>query len=272
MSKWRKYLIGSWSWKRPIYSILSIYLLLLIIVLFFANKFIFPAPKDTYDASLKNLVLLENGKGKKVAALYFKGSPDQPTLLWSHGNAEDLASLYPLIERMSDYQGYNILAYDYPGYGLSEGSPDEQGCYDNISAAWQYLTEELKVPENKIVLVGQSVGSGPSTWLAAKEKIKPAGLVLIAPFQSINRVPFGVNLFPKDRFPNIDRIPSVACPLLVIHGDNDKIIRQSHGKAIYQAHQGEKEFLNVKDHGHNDIWASGQVYDGLYDFITKCVK
>ena len=267
MSKWRKYLIGTWSWKRPFYSLLSIYLLLLVIVLFFADTLIFPAPVGTYDDSLEHLILLENEREQQVAAAYFKGSADQPTLLWSHGNAEDLQSASLLLQHMSDNQGYNILAYDYPGYGLSEGKPSEQGCYDNISVAWDYLTEDLAVPQDKIIIVGQSVGSGPSVWLAAQAEVKPAGLVLIAPFQSVNRVPFGVNVFPKDRFPNIKRIASVDAPLLVIHGDKDRVIKPSHGKAIYDAHLGDKTLTQVKNAGHNDIWGADIVSQSLFRFV-----
>jgi len=272
MSKWRKYLIGTWSWKRPIYSLLSIYLILLVIVLFFADTFIFPAPSETYDNKLKNLVLLENESGQQVAAVYFQGSPDQPTLLWSHGNAEDLQSVSLLLQHISDNQGYNILAYDYPGYGLSAGKPNEDGCYENITAAWVYLTDKLSVPQDKIIIVGQSVGSGPSTWLASREKVKPAGLVLIAPFQSINRVPFGVNIFPKDRFPNIKRIGDVKVPLLVIYGENDRVIKPSHGKALYEAHTGDKTLTEVKKAGHNNIWSKDEVYDSLFLFIEQKTK
>ncbi len=269
MSKWRKYLIGTWSWKRPLYSILSIYIILLIIVLFFADKLIFPAPENTYDKTLENLILLENESGQQVASLYIKGSPDLPTLLWSHGNAEDLLSLTPLLQHIRDNQGYNILAYDYPGYGLSDGKPSENGCYENITAAWVYLTDKLSVPQDKIIIVGQSVGTGPSTWLASREQIKPAGLVLIAPFKSINRVPFGVNIFPKDRFPNINRIENVSAPLLVIHGKKDAMIKPSHGKAIHEAHTGDKSLMIIENVNHNDVWGSDEVYQSLYKFIDK---
>lgn len=265
-------MLGTWSWKRPFYSLFSIYLILLIIVLFFADNLIFPAPKNTYDAKLENLILLENESGQRVAAVYFKGSPSQPTLLWSHGNAEDLESVTPLLEYIRDNQGYNILAYDYPGYGLSEGKPNEEGCYENMTTAWSYLIDEMAVPQNKIVIVGQSVGSGPSVWLASEDEVEPAGLVLLAPFKSVNRVPFGVNIFPIDRFPNIKRISDVGAPLLVIHGENDGVIKPSHGKAIYDAHRGEKRLTKVKNAGHNNIWGKDEVYQSLYRFVDEKAK
>ena len=99
--------------------------------------------------------------------------------------------------------------------------------------------------------------------------MKPAGLALIAPFQSINRVPFGVNIFPKDRFPNIKRIPNVGSPLLVIHGENDRVIKPSHGKAIYDAHTGYKTLTKVNGAGHNDIWNKDEAYKSLFRFIDQ---
>jgi len=157
MSRWRKHLIGTWSWKRPFYSLFSIYLILLVIVLFFANALIFPAPICSYDESLKHFITFENEVGDKVAATYIQGEEDEPVLLWSHGNAEDLQSLRPLITYISNHRDCGILAYDYPGYGLSEGEASEKGCYQNIRAAWNYLTEDLRVDPARIIILGQSL-------------------------------------------------------------------------------------------------------------------
>lgn len=264
MSNWKKYIIGEWSWKRPIYSLLSIYLLLLIFVIFFANKLIFFPPSASYSEQLNGFQYLTNSQQEKVATIYKKADQNMPTLLWSHGNAEDLGLAESYLNYLHD-QGYGILAYDYPGYGLSDGKPTENGCTRNIQAAWQHLTETLAIPENKIFIIGQSVGSGPSVWLA--EKTKPAGLVLISPLKSINSVPFSVNPFPYDRLPNIKRIANVNSPLLVIHGDQDTVIPQSHGKAIYENHQGEKIFHNATGLGHNDILSDKQVNTALFKFL-----
>lgn len=83
-----------------------------------------------------------------------------------------------------------FLAYDYPGYGLTRGKPSEKGVYRNAEAAYQYLTEKKGHSSSQIFLVGQSVGSGPSTYLA--EKGKGSGLILISPFKSAFRVGTGV--------------------------------------------------------------------------------
>jgi len=88
-------------------------------------------------------------------------------------------------------------------------------------------------------------------------------------------VPFGVNLFPKDRFPNIHRIKEVDMPLLVMHGENDRVIKSSHGRALYEAHSSEgesKTFIHIKGVGHNDIWVKDEAYDSLFYFMNECLK
>lgn len=264
MSSLKKYIIGEWSWKRPLYSLLSIYVLLLLAVIFYANQMIFFPPAEKYSDDLPGFQFLTNSKNDQVAISYMKARANMPTLLWSHGNADDIGTAQGYLELLHD-EGYGILVYDYPGYGLSDGKPTEAGCYLNIQAAWNHLTETLQIPKEKIYLVGQSVGSGPAVWLADRDT--PAGLVLISPFKSVNRVPFKFNPFPYDRFPNINRIGNVSCPLLVIHGDKDKAIDQSHGKAVYEKHKGEKTFHDAIGSDHNDILTSVKVNAALFDFL-----
>ncbi len=266
MVKWSKYILGKWSWKRPLYSLSSIYILLLLAVIFMGNRLIFFPPPEKYADDLPDLQFLKNKSGQQMAVIYKKARPNMPTLLWSHGNAEDISLAQSYIEFLND-NGYGVLIYDYPGYGLSDGSPSESGCYTSIETAWKHLTETLKIPQESLFIVGQSVGSGPSVWLA--EKHKPAGLVLISPFQSINRVPFNINPFPYDRFPNIKRIANVSCPLLVIHGDKDEVIGPSHGKALYEKHTGKKSFFSAVGCEHNDILTSDKVNSALFEFLKS---
>jgi len=266
MATWTKYILGSWSWKRPFYSLLAIYILLLIVVLFFAEKLIFFPPKSGYTESLTDFLFIENKEQQKVACIYKKAAPGMPTVLWSHGNAEDISTSQVFVNFLNK-NGLGVMIYDYPGYGLSEGRTTETGCYNNIEAAWEHLTQTLQISEKNIVIAGQSVGSGPSVWLA--EKTNSAGVALLSPFKSINRVPFGINPFPYDRFPSIKRIKNVKAPLLVIHGDQDEVIKQLHGKALCDKHQGESSFYNAAGNGHNDLFGNPEVNDTLINFMQS---
>ncbi len=253
MSKWKKYLIGEISWKRLVRSIITIYVILLVIAVSLGDYLIFVPPTPTYTEQSKHITLIEGGEANSKLATYYRpAEPGMPTLLWSHGNAEDLSSTSFL--DLFHQAGFGIYAYDYPGYGLSDGSPSDRSCYAAIERAYDDLTLAHKVESKDIILVGQSVGSGPTPYLATQ---KPAAcMVLISPLTSIYRVAFSYPIFPRDRFPNIDRIKTISIPLMVIHGDKDEVIPQSHGKALIESHNGKHIFHDLKGRGHNDIYGN----------------
>ena len=251
MSKWKKYLIGELSWKRLAKSLILIYVILLVIAVSLGDYFIFLPPTPTYTEQSDHIVLIEGSEANtKIATYYRPAKPGMATLLWSHGNAEDLSSTSFL--DLFHQAGFGIYAYDYPGYGLSDGSPSDRSCYAAIERVYEDLTLTHKIASKDLILVGKSVGSGPTTYLATQ---KPAaGMILINPLSSIYRVAFRFPIFPRDRFPNIDRIKGITTPLMVIHGEEDGVIPQSHGKALIAAHTGKHIFHDLKGRGHNDIY------------------
>lgn len=202
-----------------------------------------------------------------IGARYLPAPEGGFTLLYSHGNAEDLASA---AYRISAYraEGYGILAYDYEGYGESTGSPSESAAYRDIERCWQFLTVEKQIPPESIVIYGRSVGTGPAVWLATRHRA--LALVLEAPFTSAFAVA-GLDWLPGDRFPNLDRIGRIGRPLLVIHGDRDQVIPQRHGRKLADAAAAPKSFCNVEGAGHNDILlVAGQEYwNNLREFLTR---
>jgi pimeloyl-ACP methyl ester carboxylesterase len=190
------------------------------------------------------------------------------TLLYSHGNAEDLGQSTMLYEIWKD-AGFGVMAYDYPGYGQSSGKPDEASCERAIQAAWNHLIAR-GVPAGKIVIVGRSVGSGPATWLASRNPA--AGLVLIAPFKSAFSVLCPVPLFPGDRFPNLKRIRDLRMPLLVLHGENDGVIDSSHGRQVVEeSPAADKAFHLIPDAGHNDLFevAGEEIIRVIDQFVRR---
>ena len=200
------------------------------------------------------------------------GGPGKPTLLYSHGNAEDLGGVVPLLSPWHD-QGFGIFAYDYPGYGQSTGKPTEASCERAIEAAWSHLTESSHVAPATIVVVGRSVGSGPAVWLCTGKQ--PAGLVLISPMMSVYRVRLPAPIFPGDRFPNLDRMPDIHCPLLVVHGEADSIIRPRHGQRLHQAHPGpDKTLLLIPGAGHNNLFRVGgdEIEQAILGFAERCSR
>lgn len=252
---WKRILIGKWSWKRPFYSLAFIYGILFVIAVFFADRLIFIPPDSSYPPDLSGLEILADKDEDSLAFLHLKARPGMPTFLYSHGNAEDIGQSLELFQEWN-VRGFGVLAYDYPGYGLSTGKPTENSVQSAALRAWGHLIES-GVSEKSIVIVGRSVGSGPSVWLASSRR--PAGLILISPFKSTFSVAFPVPLplFPRDRFPNLTRIRKITTPLLIIHGKNDEVIPFSHGKSLFENSPAlDKKFVPIPDAGHNDLFSS----------------
>jgi len=265
MGHWKKYILGEWSWKRPFKSIISIYLILFAIMFTFSNFFIYRPPKSRYSEETPHISSLPRPDGQKIGFFYLSAAPGMPTLLWSHGNGEDIGYLRQRFESVHA-RGYGILAYDYPGYGISDGRPTEKGCYDACQTTWNHLTDTLRVNPKNIIIYGQSVGSGPACWLASHES--SAGLMLVSPLTSAFRTITRIPLFLGDQFPNIKRIASIHTPLLIIHGDQDSVVPQRNGKILYDLHPGPKRFVDIQGAGHNDLFilAEDEILDALDQF------
>ena len=123
----------------------------------------------------------------------------------------------------------NVLVYDYSGYGESGGIPMEKNTYRDIKQVYEWVVSNVTNHESNVVLYGQSVGSGPSCYLASRRE-NVGGLILHSPFTSGMRV-----LTPSralaclDIFPNIDRIKKVNCKVFIIHGKKDAEVAFEHG-------------------------------------------
>lgn len=268
---WRRVLLGKWDWKRPIWSLISIYVLLCLFVLSCADRMIFQPPSPSYAADLPGLVRFKTVADEEIAAVFYPPAAGQPTLLYSHGNAEDLAQSADLYETWHEL-GLGVLAYDYPGYGISSGRPNEASCQRAIAAAWKFLRDG-GVPAESIVIVSRSVGGGPGVWLASQESA--AGLVLISPFTSAFRVAIPFPLLPGDRFQNLKLIRSIRTPLLVIHGENDEVIPASHGRKLHAASAAsDKKFVPIPGAGHNDLFfvAGDEIIGSVADFARRVTR
>jgi len=222
-----------------------------------ADSLIFPVPTPSYEDN-EAILKLSSSTGDLISAYYLEAKNSQRLLLYSHGNGEDIGSAKPFLE-MFKQRGISVLAYDYPGYGTSSGAPTEAGCYAAIQAAYDYTTKELNYSPDQIVLYGRSLGSGPSTWLAAKQPT--SGVILDGAFTSTFRVLTNVKLLTWDRFDNLARLPKIQQPFLLIHGTEDSVVPFTHAQKNWDAIQGPKFRLFVEGARHgNAIDIAGQTY------------
>ena len=234
---------------RVLLSVALLYAGVCLLVHLVSDRMIFLPPPTTYDDTGQILKLDSAGAGQ-ISAIHLPNPSAEYTILYSHGNAEDLGLVAPLLARLHDW-GFAVLAYDYRGYGSSRGRPTERGVYQDVEAAYVYLTATLGVPPRRIIAYGRSVGSGPAVDLAAREPL--AGLVVESGFVTAFRVLTRIPLLPFDKFRNVDKIARVSCPVLVMHGMADEVVPFSHGRTLFGAAPEPKRFLWVEGAGHNDF-------------------
>lgn len=227
------------------------------LVWLFAERLIFLPPRPRY-AQTPEILLLPRDGGGNVAAVHLRNPAARYTILFSHGNGEDLSHDLPFLREMRD-AGFSVLAYDYSGYGLSTGRPSERASYGDIDAAYDYLTRSEGVPPERVILHGRSLGGAVAADLASRKPV--AGLVLESTFTTIFRVVRGYPLVPFDRFRTVDKLPRVATPVLVIHGTDDEVVAFWHGRRLYDLAPSPKRRLWVDGARHNDLaWVAGDRY------------
>ncbi|CAL5013119.1 unnamed protein product [Urochloa decumbens] len=190
-------------------------------------------------------------RGSEIIAMYVRRPGASLTLLFSHGNAADLGQMYGIFVELSARLHVNLMGYDYSGYGQSSGKPSEANTYADIEAAYKCLVDVYGTREEDIVLYGQSVGSGPTLDLAVRlDHIR--AVVLHSAILSGVRVMYSVKkTYWFDIYKNIDKIPHVKCPVLVIHGTQDDVVDWSHGKRLWELcqHKYEPLWIEGGDHG-----------------------
>jgi pimeloyl-ACP methyl ester carboxylesterase len=236
------------GWLKSIgRSILLAYLLLMVCALF-ANQLLFHPPDVRH--KLPTQVTLHAADGNDITAFYLPNPQAAYVVLFSYGNGEDLEADQDFLYALRRH-GWAVCGYDYPGYGLSTGQPSEQGCIAAINAAYDYLTQQLHIPPERIVLYGRSLGSGPTVDLASRRPV--GGLILEGAYLSIFRVVTHYRIMPWDIFNNIAKISAVHAPLLSIHAQNDHTIPFWQGQELNDVYSGPKQHFWAPGADHNTI-------------------
>jgi abhydrolase domain-containing protein 17 len=237
------------SWYRLMRSLLFIYTLVAIFIFVRSDSLIFmPQPVSYQDTT--DILKLSVTHNEQISAVYLPNSQAGFTVLYIHGNAEDLGDIRPVLARLHR-QGFSVFAYDYRGYGTSNGTPGEANAYRDAEVAYTYLTKQLNIPADRIIVYGRSLGGGSATEIATRYPV--AGLILESTFTSAFRLFMPFPLLPFDKFTNLDKLKKVHCPVLVMHGQADRLIPIQQGRSLYEAASEPKMSLWVADAGHNDF-------------------
>lgn len=205
-------------------------------------------------------------------------SDNTPLVLYFPGNSLNRS------ERISDLRevaarGFDVLIFDYRGFGDSEGSPSETALSQDARQVWAFATEELGYQENHIVVFGESLGGAValSVWDPSHPKSpQPAAVILNSTFASMPQTvawhypmfPFQFFLF--DTWPSIDRIANVRSPVIVFHGTEDQMVPVSHGEQLANA-AADSRFVEITGGTHNEIptWQLRKELDALANRIGR---
>lgn len=182
------------------------------------------------------------------------------TVLYCHGNARTLAERAHKARRLMD-AGLGVLLVGYRGYGGNPGHPTEPGLYADARAALGWLRSR-EVPAERIVVYGESLGTGIATQMAV-ENPELGALVLEAPFTRLADLappyllPGLAPLLLLDQYDTASKIPGLDLPILVVHGDHDGVVPVAMGRTLVKAANGRAEGVFLAPAGHNDLWEHG---------------
>ncbi|MBE9016960.1 alpha/beta fold hydrolase [Chroococcidiopsidales cyanobacterium LEGE 13417] len=266
----------------------SLYIIACLFLYFQQARFIF-FPRATIDTTPAafNLQYQEvwlpvktaSSKVEKIHSWWIPAStPSNRVLLYLHGNGINIGANVAHASRFHR-MGFSVLLPDYRGYGLSQGNfPSESQVYQDAQVAWNYLVKEKKIPANQIFIYGHSLGGAVAIDLAVKQP-KAAGLIVESSFtsvadmvnhQQIYRI-FPIELLLHQRFDSIDKVGSLAMPVLFIHGTADWQVPASMSQQLYTAAPQPKQIFLVPEAGHNNTAevAGSKYFQVVQQFVKQ---
>lgn len=208
-------------------------------VLFYTQqrRILFPAPAQYPEAPPQGfqLVHTKSDDGLRLSAFYRPAGPGRRTLIFFHGNGDNLSGAMEAT-RGPAANGEGLMLVEYRGYGGNPGSPGEQGFYRDGDAAMRWLAERGVAPPS-VVVVGNSIGSGPATEMALRHDV--AALILVSGFSSLpdavrGQVPLVPGWLVRDRFDNAAKLARVKAPLFLMHGGADTLVRPDNLERLRQ--------------------------------------
>ena len=198
---------------------------------------------------------------KSIYKVFKTDNPQGKYYIFFHGNADQIGRVGPSIGNEFTKRGHNLIAIEYPGYGLAEGNPSQKSVYETSEKVLQHLMKEIE-PSN-VILMGHSIGC--ATALEMSRRGYGSKLILISPFLSIEhmisvvspilssflkKIPFLV----RDKLNNMEVAPFITIPTTIFHGTIDEIIPYEQGMALSKLFRsGLGNFIEVEGARHNDI-------------------
>ncbi len=178
------------------------------------------------------------------------------TVIVFNGNAGNRSFRAPLARRLAD-AGFHVCLFDYRGYGGNAGSPSEEGLLRDARAVFAAVARRPDVQPDRIILMGESLGTGVAVALAAE--VDPFAVVLRSPFTSMADVAaYHYRFLPVrqllwDRYDSLSRIGALTSPIAIVAGDRDRVVPYALSRRLFEAVSEPKRFITVPGTDHNDF-------------------
>ncbi len=240
-------------------------------LLYFPDKNLIASPRDL-NLNFENIFFQTKDK-KTLHAWFIKNDKAKFTILFCHGNAGNISHRLESIDLFHQLH-LNVFIFDYRGYGKSNGTPSEEGSYEDVFSAWNYLTKEKQINENQIIIFGRSLGGAIASFLASKVKSK--AVVLESTFSSFHSIAkdhypwLPVRQLARLKYETINHVKNIKSPILIAHSKDDEIIPFRHGQNIFEQANEPKEFLTLRGNHNGGFLLSKKDYmKSLAKFIDS---
>ncbi|MCR4662607.1 MAG: lysophospholipase [Endomicrobiaceae bacterium] len=261
--------------KRLLLSIVFLVVIYFSVLYFFQYNFLFEpdtkykSPKDAgFDMFSEEIVTAKDGT--QLMTWYFEGDEDKPLILFFHGNTGLMARFTPAIIRLTN-EGYSVAMIEYRGFGNTKGKISQETAFSDAVSFYDYYKN--KKADKKIIFYGYSFGC--AFVMGLTQYRDPEGIILTAPFSSLYQevkefpVPFAFWVL-KDKYPSDEYIKNIKCPLLIIHGTNDKLIDKSHSQRLFDfAPVKDKSIVFVGNVNHHDVFFKEKNNPMILEWLQK---
>ncbi|GEL06731.1 alpha/beta hydrolase [Salisediminibacterium halotolerans] len=194
----------------------------------------------------------------------------QPLVIYFGGNAEEQSQAIPTFDHLSDW---SVLFMNYRGYGLSEGEPGQDELYSDAKTLFDTMSERDDINEDKIVLMGRSMGTAPAVHASDVRDAK--GTILISPYDSRTRLqehrhPYlPISSFIRHPFELSDRASDIESPLLTVIGTEDRVIPPQHSETTAEQWGGRTNIVHLEGYGHNNLQQNNRFVSAIETFLEE---
>jgi fermentation-respiration switch protein FrsA (DUF1100 family) len=206
-------------------------------------------------------VYFKSEDDRRLHGWFIPSKPDDgPVILFCHGNAGNISHRLENVQLLV-HQNLSVFIFDYRGYGKSDGKPSVTGIYRDGLAAYDHLCKERQIQPEQIIPFGRSLGGAVAIEIALRRKVQ--AVIIESTFTSTKDMARTITLFRlfaplvPTHLDNLKKIQRINVPILIVHGEQDKLVPFTMGKELFHAARAPKYFYPLPTAGHNDTYVVG---------------